>query len=92
MEEGLILKPNSEFDVDVYVDADFVGLWPYEDKNDPVCAKSRAEYVITVVGCPIIWNTWLIPEIALLTMEAEYNALSLCMRVVLPFQRILKKI
>ena len=31
-------------------------------------------------------------EIALSTMEAEYNALSLCMRAVLPFQRILNKI
>ena len=31
MEEELFLKPNIEFDVNVYVDADFAGLWPYED-------------------------------------------------------------
>ena len=92
MEEGLILKLNSEFDVDVYVDADFARLWPYKDKNDPVCVKSCAGYIITVAGCPIICNSWLMPETALSTMEAEYNALSLCMQAVLPFQQILKKI
>ena len=32
------------------------------------------------------------PEIVLSTMEAEYNAILLCMRAVLPFIRTFKKI
>ena len=32
------------------------------------------------------------PEISLSTMEAEYNALSFCMKQVIPFQRTLKAI
>jgi len=90
--EGLILKPSKNYTVDVYVDSDFAGLWPYEERNDPSCVKSRAGFVISVSSCPVIWNTKLMQDIALSTMEAEYNALSLCMRSVLPFIRTFKKI
>ena len=89
LNEWLILKPSEQFEVDIFVDADFAGLWPHEEKSDPVCVKSCEGYVITVAGCPIIWNSKLMPEIALSTMEAEYNTLSLCMQAVLSFQRIL---
>ena len=92
VQDGLILKPSKNFEVDVYVDSDFAGLWPYEERKDPNCVKSRAGFVITVASCPVIWNTKLMPDIALSTMEAEYNALSLCMRAVLPFIRTFKKI
>ena len=37
IEEGLILRPMGRFDMDCYVDADFAGLWPHEDKADPTC-------------------------------------------------------
>ena len=53
-EKGLILCPTALEDVDVFVDADFVRLWPHEDKNDPVSVKSRTGYVITVATCPVI--------------------------------------
>ena len=77
IDEGLILKPTDQFDVDVFVNADFAGLWPHEDKSDPMCVKRQAVCVITVAGCPIIWNSRLMLEFALSTMEAECNALSL---------------
>ena len=40
IDEGLILKPTDDLNIDCYVDADFVGLWPYEDKYDLTCVKS----------------------------------------------------
>jgi hypothetical protein len=87
-DEGLILRPNSEFNIECYVDADFAGLWPYEDKNDPTCVKSRTGFVICVADCPVIWSSKLQTDIATSTMEAEYNGLSLSMREVLPFRRL----
>ena len=92
VDKGLILCPTALEDVDVFVDADFAGLWPYEDKCDPVSVKSRTGYVITVASCPVIWTSKLQTGIALSTMEAEYNALSLCMKTVLPFHRTLKRV
>jgi hypothetical protein len=87
-DEGLLLCPTGILDIDVFCDADFAGLWPYEDKLDPSCVKSRTGFVICLSNCPVIWNSKLQQEIALSTMEAEYNALSLAMRSVLPFQNL----
>jgi Reverse transcriptase (RNA-dependent DNA polymerase) len=92
LDEGLVLRPTDNLDIDVYVDADFAGLWPHEDKQDPTCVKSRTGFVICIAGCPVIWQSKLQHEIALSTMEAEYNALSFAMRSVLPFQRTVKAI
>ena len=35
--KGLLLHPSSTFILDCYIDADFAGLWGYEDDQDPVC-------------------------------------------------------
>ena len=35
LDEGLILRPSGDLHIDVYCDADFAGLWPFEDKLDP---------------------------------------------------------
>jgi len=67
-----------------YVDADFAGLWHYEDDQDPVCVKSRTGYMLTFGGCPILWVSKLQTEIALSTMEAEYIALAQSMRDLIP--------
>ena len=90
--EGLILKPKGELETDVYVDSDFAGLWPYEDKQDSTCVKSRAGYVICLSNCPVIWISKLQQEVSLSTMEAEYVALSMCMKSVIPYLRILTSI
>jgi hypothetical protein len=68
------------------VDADFAGLWPYEDKHDPSCVKSRTGFVICISGCPVIWSSKLQTDIATLTMEAEYNGFSMAMQELLPFK------
>ena len=86
LDDGLILKPTGDLDIDIYVDADFAGLWPYEDKQDSTCVKSRTGFVICISNCPVIWISKLQNEIALSTMEAEYNALSYAMRSALPFK------
>ncbi|MBE0451949.1 MAG: hypothetical protein IBX70_14070, partial [Clostridia bacterium] len=88
MEEGLILKPNGSFDIECHVDADFAGLWPSEDIMDPSCVKSRTGFVISISGCPIVWTSRLQSDIAGSTMEAEYNALSMAMKDVIPIQTL----
>jgi hypothetical protein len=91
-DEGLILYPTGALDIDVYCDADFAGLWPHEDAMDPSCVKSRTGFVICLSNCPVVWMSKLQREIALSTMEAEYNALSVAMRSVLPFQSLVHSV
>ena len=76
--------------VDVYVNADFAGHWPHEDKDDPICVKSRTGYAICIANCPVIWGSKLQSTIALSTTKAEYNALSMVMCLVLPFNELFK--
>jgi hypothetical protein len=93
IDKGLILKPNTGvLDIDCYVDADFAGLWPLEDHQDPSCVKSRTGFVICISNCPVIWSSKLQTDIALSTMEAEYNALSMSMREVIPLQRLTRAV
>ena len=74
--------------MECFVDADFAGLWNVEDQSTPASVKSRAGYVICVCGCPIIWKSQLMDPIAASTMQAEYNALSMSMKDVLPLQEL----
>ena len=89
-DEGLVLKPSHDnLNVDCFVDADFAGLWPYEDKQDPSCVKSRTGFTLCIANCPVIWTSKLQTDIATSTMEAEYSALSLAMKSVIPLQDLL---
>ena len=78
--------------IDCYVDADFVGLLGYEDKQDSYCVKSRTGYVIYIYSCLVVWVSKLQSDIATSTMEAKYNALSMAMRNVLPLKHLVKEI
>jgi Reverse transcriptase (RNA-dependent DNA polymerase) len=92
-DKGLVLRPSHDsLNVDCYVDADFAGLWPYEDKQDPSCVKSRTGFSICVANCPVIWSSKIQVDIATSTMEAEYNALSAAMKSVLPLLELLKTV
>ena len=73
--------------MDLYVDADYAGLWTYEDDQDPVCVRSRTGFVITLGDCPIHFASKLQTEIALSTLEAEYIALATAMRELIPLRR-----
>ncbi len=88
----MIIKPTSTINSDAYPDADFAGLYGYEDNNDPVCVCSRTGYVITVARCPIYWSSKLQTETATSTMEAEIIALGCCCRKLLPIIALVDKI
>ena len=88
-DQGLILKPATNLDIDCFVDADFAGLWPYEEKLDSTCVKSRTGFAICLANCPMVWTSKLQSSIALSTMEAEYNALSESLKSVLPLRELL---
>ena len=89
---GLILSPSSDLTIDCYVDSDFAGLWSYEDDQDPTCVRSRAGFIMFVANCPVIWSSKLQTEIALSTMEAEYIALSIALKSLIPLKRLVKAI
>ena len=89
---GIVMSPLDSFCVDCYVDADFAGLFSTEDKQDPVCVKSRTGYVILYRGAPLLWASKMQTQIALSTMEAEYIALSQAMRDLIPIREVLKEI
>ena len=59
----------------MYCDADYAGLWIYEDYQDPVCVRSRMGYVMTLGDCPVHGTSKFQTEIALSTLEAQYIAL-----------------
>ena len=85
----MILTPTNEIKLHCFVDADFAGLWLYEDPHDPVCVRSRTGYVMTFSGVPIIWKSKLQTKTALITMEAEYIALSITIREMLPLRELI---
>ena len=90
-DEVLVLKPtHNDLHIDCFVDADFAGLWPYKDKQDPSCAKSCTGFAICIANCPIIWTSKLQPDIATSTMEPKYNALSSAMKSVIPLLELLR--
>ena len=59
LNEGMVLCPMKfdEFQMDVYVDSDFMGLYGHERRDDPDNVRSRTGYVILLNGCPIMWKT-----------------------------------
>lgn len=83
------MKPKESFEVDCFVDADFVGLWPHEDKLDPMCVKSRIVYVICLSDCPIVWKSRLQETIATSTYMSEHMVLSTSMKELLPLREVL---
>jgi hypothetical protein len=91
-DRGIVLKPEDHLAIDCYVDADFCGTWKCEKPDDPASVKSRSGYMITLGGCPLTWTSKLQTEIALSTMQAEYVALSLSLRELIPLQDVVKEL
>jgi hypothetical protein len=80
------------FEIGSFIDADFAGLWSYEDPDDHVCVRSRTGFVICIFCCPVSWITRLQTTIALSTMESEYVALSMAMRDLIPLNEAVSEI
>jgi hypothetical protein len=92
LKKGLILTPSKDFKIDCYPDVDFAGHWLQDDKQDPHCVRSRTGYIICLENRPVLWKSKLQTEIALLTMEAEYVALSTSCRDLFPLIDITNEI
>jgi hypothetical protein len=88
----MIIHPTRKFIMDLYVDADFCGLFKQEDDRDPNVARSRMGYIILFCGCPLIWKTSLMQHITQSTTEAEYSALTSALRVFLPLKLIVEEL
>ena len=52
---GLVFNPSKKLVVDCYADADFAGLWGHENPQDPICARSRTGFVVTIANYPLFW-------------------------------------
>ena len=91
-DKGIEFVPDLSKGLDCYVDADWAGAYGYEDDQDPVSVKSRTGFVLTLFGCPIIWQSKLQTEITLSSTAAEYVAFSMAMREILPMRALLQEI
>ncbi len=79
---GLIFHPDTSGAINMFIHANFVDTWK---GNLPMeCVLSRTGYVITYNGCPVQWGSKLQSEIVLSTTEAEYIALSMAARELIP--------
>jgi hypothetical protein len=92
-DKGLIIRPTPhQFNLELYVDADFCGLYGQEDCCDPVSVKSRTGYIVLLGGWPIIWKSQLQTHLSQSTLEAEYLALSSSLKTFLPLKWLIKEI
>ena len=85
----MVIQPSQDLSLELYVDADFTGLWTAKSPDDPISVKSQTGFIIMIGGAPVIWSSKLQTEIALSTCEAEYIALSSAMRTLLPLRELL---
>jgi hypothetical protein len=91
--EDVIIFAPTQHSFEVWVDADFCGLWNRDTAiDDPATAKSRTGLVVTYAGCPITWASQLQTEVAQSTTEAEYIALSTALRSTIPIMRLVREI
>jgi len=91
-DKGITMKPIADFRLNMYVDADFAGTWHKEFAHLRTSVLSRTGFLITYCGCPVTWSSKLQSEIALSTTEAEYIALSMATRQLIPLRRIMSEI
>ena len=90
-EHGCIFTKPKSLSLDMYVDADFAGLYGVEPIESPISVKSRTGYVIAISGCYLMAKSQLQTSIAQSTGEAEYIALSNALRTLLPIYNMLKE-
>ena len=73
-DKGLILHLNHQFKLDMFINANFAGMWHREYSESRDCALSRSGYIITYCRCPIHWASKLQSEIALsTTMDSPFS-------------------
>jgi hypothetical protein len=90
--KGIQFTPDMKEGLNAYIDADFCGLFGYEDDQDPVSVRSRTGFTLTLFGCPVLWSSKLQTEQTLSSTASEYVAFSQVMREVIPMRALLKEI
>ena len=91
-DKGLIIRPNTDWHFECWVDADFAGNWrPADAHIDPMTSKSRSGWIVRFAGAPITWASKMQTITAMSTTEAEYIALSTSLREVIPLMGLLKE-
>ena len=89
---GLKFKPDPAKGFTCYCDADFSGNWNRDfAADDPSTSKSRSGWAIFYANCPIIWASKLQSQVALSTTEAEYIAMSMALRDVIPIMSLVQE-
>ena len=93
-DKGMVIKPKlgDPFELDMYVDADFCGLFGQEDARNVNSVRSRTGYIILLGPWPIIWKSQLQTHLSQSTLEAEYTALSAALKVFLPLKWLIAEI
>ena len=82
--KGLIITLTRDLNIDAYPDADFSGLYNYEEHNDPICVRSRTGFVTIVSGCPVLRKSQIQPETDISTMQSELISLAACCQELIP--------
>ena len=92
-EIGLSFNPDISKSFECFADADYYGNCSYSFANtEPSTAKSRSGWIITYVGCPIIWASKLHTHVATSTTMAEYIALSSALRDFIPIMELMDEL
>ena len=90
-DKGTQVKPTKHLHLDLYVDADFAGLFKFENDRDPNSVRSRTGYVISLSNWPLLWKSQLQTHLSQSTLEAEYSALSYSLKTFLPLKRLIEE-
>jgi hypothetical protein len=89
---GIIMTPGAVESFDCWVDSSHAGEWKREGaEDDSTTARSRMGYVFMYANCPILWASKMQTEIALSTTEAEYIALSMAVREIIPLTQLFQE-
>ena len=89
---GLKFKPDPSKGFECYCDADFSGNWNHQfAATDPSTSKSRSGWVIFYASCPIIWASKLQSQVAFSSTVAEYIAMPMALRDVIPAMSLVQE-
>jgi hypothetical protein len=83
-DKGMIYTPDSKLGLEVWMDADFAGVWNPEEADNADNVYSCTGLTMYYAGCPVYWQSKLQMKIALSTAEAKYIAMSQALGETIP--------